>query len=305
MKTILITGGTGLVGKHLSIKLTEKGYHVTHLSRVIRKSSTFQTYYWSPEKKEIDKDAIISADYIVHLAGANIGELRWTKKRRKKIRESRINTSEMLYKNTIESRSRPQAFISASAIGYYGSTTSDQIYDENDLPGNDFLGETCLLWEEAADKFALAGIRTVKIRTGIVLTKEGGALKKLVTPIRVGLGSPIGSGNQYMPWIHIDDLTDIYIKAIEDIQMTGAYNAVSPDYITNGKFTEMIAKVLKKPFWFPNLPSFVIKIIFGKMSEMLLNGSRISASKIIKAGYEFKYPELRSALVDLLAIKNL
>lgn len=304
MKTILISGGTGLIGKHLSKKLRERGYHVSHLSRIVRNDSEFSTYYWSPEKNEIDKVAIDKADYIIQLAGANIGERRWSKERRKVIRESRINTAELLFKKSNETFFRLQAFISASAVGYYGATTSDKIFNEKDAPANDFLGETCRLWEEAADKFEQAGIRTVKIRTGIVLTRKGGALGKIVTPIKLGIGSPIGTGYQYVPWIHIDDLTNIYIKAIEDTRMNGAYNAVSPDYITNGEFNKTVAKILKKRFWFPNIPSLLLKIMFGKMSEMLLNGSRVSPDKIINAGYEFKYPELSSALINLLAISE-
>lgn len=299
MKTILISGGTGLVGRHLCEKLKEKDYQVTLLSRENHHDPDFPAYIWSPEKNEIDRTALNTADYIIHLAGANIGEQRWTKERRQAIRDSRTKTAGLLFEKIKESRFRPQVFISASAVGYYGAITSDEIFAETDAPANDFLGETCRLWEQAADRFEQLGIRTVKIRTGVVLTKNGGALEKIVTPVKLGIGSAIGTGRQYLPWIHVDDLSSIYIKAIEDTQMNGAYNAVSPDYKTNSEFIRAVARILKKPFWFPNIPTFVLKTMFGKMSEMLLNGSRISSAKIREAGFEFNYPDLDSALTNI------
>ncbi len=163
----------------------------------------------------------------------------------------------------------------------------------------DFLGETCNSWEQAADKFSGIGVRTVKIRTGVVLSKEGGALSKLLLPVKLGLASAIGTGKQYMPWIHLDDLCDIYIQAIEDQALSGAYNAVAPEPITNKEFTRKMAQALHKPFWFPNIPAFVMKMLLGEMSTMLLKGSRVSSEKIQAAGYTFQFPELESALKDV------
>jgi uncharacterized protein (TIGR01777 family) len=192
---------------------------------------------------------------------------------------------------------------SASAIGYYGTTASDKIFCETDPPANDFPGETCRLREQAADNFEKMGIRTVKIRTGIVLSKQGGVLTKMTIPTKFGIGSAIGSGRQYMPWIHIDDLCRIYVKAIEDTQMDGAYNAVAPDQPTNNDFIRTLAHVLKKPFWAPAIPSLAMKIMFGRMSSLLLEGSRVSSDKIIASGYNFLFPSLESALTDLLVKK--
>ena len=304
MSTILITGGTGVIGKNLSEKLTKKGYTVAILSRTSSQDKKIRTYAWDIDKNEIEKEAIETADYIIHLAGANRGEKRWTAKRRQLILDSRTKTGEFIFKEIKENKNKLKAFISASAVGYYGSITTDKIFSETDKPSNDFLGEVCEEWEKTADNFEKLGIRTLKIRTGIVLTEEGGALAKMVTPIKFGIGSAIGNGRQFMPWIHIDDLCDIYIKAIEDIQMNGAYNAVSPNHTTNKDFTKTVALVLNKPFWFPNVPALLLKIIFGKMSDIILNGSRVSSEKIIKTGFQFKFPNLEDALTDLLIKKS-
>lgn len=296
MEKVLITGGTGLIGKHLHKKLIEKGYEVLILSRNKNRVNKSTIFYWNPEKEEIDSEAIEKADYIIHLAGANIGEKRWTAKRKQEIVDSRVKTAELLLKTIQENNLKPKAFISASATGYYGAITTDKTFIETDTPANDFLGKTCFEWEKSADKFAETGIRTVKIRTGLVLTKKGGALEKMLLPVKLGVGSPIGSGRQFMPWIHIDDLCNIYIKAIEDTKLKGAYNAVAPEYIRNKEFIRILAKVLNKPFWFPNVPSFVLKILFGEMSQIVLKGSKVSSEKIIKAGYRFEFNELGSAL---------
>jgi len=300
MKAILISGGSGLVGRHLSKKLKEKGYCVAVLSRASRQDKDILTYAWDIDKSEIEKVAIETTDYIVHLAGANIGDRRWTNKRRQLIIDSRVKTGQLIFDKIKENKNKLKAFISASAIGYYGTITTDTIFSETDQPSNDFLGQTCCQWEQSADSFAKFGIRTVKIRTAIVLTKHGGALARMITPVKLGIGSAIGSGRQFIPWIHLDDLCGIYIKAIEDTEMNGVYNAVAPDHKTNRDFTEILARVLKKPFWFPNVPALLLKLIFGKMSEIFLNGSRVSSEKIIKAGYSFKFANLESALVDLL-----
>lgn len=303
METILITGGTGLIGKQLCKKLKEKGYRVTLLSRVSRHDADILTYTWNIDKKRIEKEAIETADYIIHLAGVNVADKRWTNKRRQLIIDSRIKSTQLIFDEIKEHKNKLKAFISASAVGYYGEITSDKIFRETDPSSDDFLGKTCQQWEQSADGFETLGIRTVKIRTGVVLTKQGGALEKMILPIKAGIGSAIGSGKQYMPWIHIDDLCNIYIKAIEDTQMNGAYNAVAPDYKTNKDFNKTLARVLKKPFWFPGIPAIVVKIAVGKMSSMLVKGSRISSDKIKAAGYDFLYPDLEKALTDLLVKK--
>ncbi len=295
---ILITGGTGLIGQELSRKLLHKGYEVSVLSRNKKTDAGIKTYHWDLLNNEIEKEAIETADYIIHLAGANIADKRWTEKRKQVIVDSRVKTAELLYNKVKKSKSRPKAFISASAVNYYGTLTSDRIFNEEDPPAGDFLGETCRKWEQAAKRFEESGVRTVIIRTGIVLSGKGGALAKMLKPVRLGLGAPIGSGRQYMPWIHIDDLCNIYIKAIEDKKMKGAFNAVAPEHTTNKEFMKTLARVHNKPFLAPNVPAAVMKILLGEMAGLLLKGSRISSHKIRSAGYKFLYPGLESALAQ-------
>ncbi len=303
MKNILITGGAGIVGKQLTKLLISKGYSVAVLSRTKQQDSTVKTYTWNIEKGEIEQEAIDSADYIIHLAGANIGEKRWTTERKQLILDSRVKSTQLIYSKINSSSHKLKAFISASATGYYGAVTTEYIFTETDPPASDFLGDTCKQWEASADAFQQSGIRTVKVRTGIVLSKEGGALEKLAMTVNTGFGSPIGSGKQYMPWIHIDDLCNIYLKAIEDQQMQGAYNAVSTEHTTNKEFIKTLATVLNKPCWFPNVPGILLKLLLGSMSVIVLEGSRVSSAKIIKAGYQFQYPNLTAALKEVLKKK--
>ncbi|HBE41029.1 MAG TPA: TIGR01777 family protein [Bacteroidales bacterium] len=300
MESILITGGSGLIGSHLSRKLKEKGYDIVLLSRTSRVNGNKNTYLWNPANNFIDPEAVCRADYIIHLAGAGIGDKRWTRKRRKEIFESRVNTAELIHKTVLDSGKNIKAFITISGSGYYGTLTSERIFNETDPPGADFLGKICMFWEQATDKFSEPGTRVVKIRTGIVLSGSGGVLSRIIPPVRYGIGSPIGTGNQYMPWIHIDDLCNIFIKAIEDQDLSGAYNAAAPEHITNRDLMKSLSKVLGKPYWFPAIPSFIMKMIFGEMSGILLEGSRVSCDKIRAAGFIFKFPELNTALRDLL-----
>ena len=300
MATILITGGTGLVGSHLRKRLVELGYDVSILGRTRKNKKSIPTYTWDWRKQDIENEAIDTADYIIHLAGANIAGKKWTVNRKQVILDSRVKTAKLLFDKVKERNRDLKAFISSSAIGYYGAITSDKIFTETDPPAIDFLGETCSLWEKSVDRFKELGVRTVKIRTGVTLTSQDGALSKMITPVKMGIGSAIGSGKQYLPWIHIDDLCGIYIKAIEDTQMNGAYNAVAPDHKTNKEFMRILAHVLKRPFLFPSVPSITLKLMFGKMSVILLTGSRVSADKIMSQGYKFLFPDLEKALDDLI-----
>jgi uncharacterized protein len=301
METVIITGGTGLIGSHLNKKLKQKGFNTALLSRKKLSPDTTPVYTWDPDKNFVDPEAISVADYIIHLAGAGLGDKQWTEKRRELILSSRIKTGELLLNKFLESGKKPKAFISASGIGYYGAITSEKIFNETDPPSNDFLGEVCRKWEEMADRFKESGIRTVKFRTGVVLTRKGGALDRMTTTVNLGLGSPLGSGKQYIPWIHIDDLCNLYVKAVEDQSMTGTWNAVSPEHASNRDFMRVLAKVLEKPFFLPAVPSFVLKILFGRMSDIILKGSRVSAGKIISSGYKFEFPDLENALKNLFS----
>lgn len=299
MATVLISGGTGLIGEHLSNRLRERGYQVAILSRSAKNDQQTLHYTWDINKGEIDKEAIAKADYIIHLAGVSVGDKRWTNNRKQQIIDSRIKSGALIFDEVKKQNKDLKAFISASAIGYYGSITSDKVFIETDPPANDFLGETCKQWEDIADKFSDTGIRSVKIRIGVVLSERGGALSKMAMPVKYRFGSALGSGRQYIPWIHMDDLIEIYIKAIKDPEMQGAYNAVAPEHITNKEFTHSLASVLKRRLWFPNIPAFVLKILYGQMSAILLEGSRVSSQKIQDAEYKFLYPGLEGALKQL------
>ncbi len=293
---ILITGGSGLIGRHLRSKLEEKGYETAVLSRKKNSERDTKTHFWDPGNRVIEEGVIEKADYIIHLAGANISEKRWTKRIKQEILDSRVETAKFLFSKVSESKTRPRAFISASAVNYYGTLTSDKIFEEDDPPSENFLGTICQKWEQSALKFEELGMRTVILRTGVVISPAGGALKKMALPVKLGLGAPIGSGRQYFPWIHIEDLCNIFIKAIEDSKIEGAYNAVAPGHITNRDVMKALADAYNRPFWAPNVPAFVMKLLFGEMADILLTGSRISAARIMEAGYEFRYTAFRDAI---------
>lgn len=292
MKNILITGGSGFVGKHLTKLLVSSGYEVSWLTRKINSNKNIPQYSWNWENKILTAEAIEKADAIIHLAGANVGARRWNAKWKKEIYDSRIKSTEFLFEFVSTHPNKLKTFIAASATGYYGCETSEKIFTESDLSGTDFLAKTCSDWETSACKFNRLGIRTTIIRTGVVLFENSQAYKKICLPIRFGLGATIGSGNQYFPWIHLDDLCNIYLKTISDEKFIGVYNAVAPEYITNSQLTKTVATQLKKPIWLPNIPPFLIKILFGEIADSLLNGSRISYENIIKAGFDFKYKSI-------------
>ena len=295
MKKVLITGGTGLIGKRLSFLLASRGYEVRILSRNDSSNSVYKTFVWNVTEQYINDSAFEGLNHIIHLAGAGIADKRWSEKRKKEIIASRVASTNLLY-NTVKRLKTPlSSFISASATGYYGSVTTETIFEEIDKPAKDFLGKVCSLWENSIFQFNEIKIRTVALRTGIVLSKDGGALKKMKTPVITALGN----GKQYMPWIHIDDLCELYIKAIQDEQFKGAFNAVSSEHISNLSFSKKISKIFNHPFLAIGAPSFILQIVFGEMSTIILNGSRISANKIKQAGFKFKFENLEKALKNL------
>ena len=306
METILITGGSGMIGRRLSELLLKKGYDVIWLSRERHIKADIPRYRWDLLKGQIDKEALEEADVIVHLAGVGIADGKWTEARKRMIVGSRVRSAQLILEKLQEMDTKVDAFISASAVGYYGSETTDKIFVEDDKPANDFLGKVCQKWEEQAELFTTElGIRSVSIRTGVVLSENSDLIKKAVLPTKFWLGAPLGKGSQYMPWIDIDDLCEIYVKAIEDETMTGAYNAVAPEYTTNAEFMKAVASVLKKPMFLPPVPEFVFKMYLGEASQIILEGSRISSQKIQDAGYDFKYNTLKDALrKNLFGRKN-
>lgn len=298
MKKVLITGGSGLVGSHLIPLLRSEGYHVVLLSRKEREEDGITTAKWDIKEGYVEEKAIEDLYAIIHLAGAGIADERWTDERKKIIIDSRVKSAELLHQKLETQAKKPEVFISASGINYYGSKTTEQVFTETDPPSADFIGRCCVEWEAAADLFS-SECRVVKLRTGVVLSGDGGALEKIAKPVKLGVGAPLGSGKQYMPYIHISDLCKMYLHALENTSVSGAYNAVNGDHQTNASLTKSIAKMLKKPLWLPNVPGFAMKLVFGELASILLGGSRASAEKIKETGFEFKYADLKSALSEI------
>ena len=301
-KNILITGGTGLVGSRLSEMLEQKGYTVSLLSRKAGEGQR-KKYVWDISSGHFDETAIKHADYIIHLAGAGVFDKRWTQAYKKEIMSSRVDSTQLLATKLATIPNSVKAIVAASAIGIYGFDTGDTLLSENSPFGEGFLAEVCKNWEAAVD--SIDGIRTIKMRIGIVLSEKGGALEQMAKPVNYFVGSPLGTGNQQVSWIHLDDMCGLLIFALENEHIKGAYNAVAPNPVTNKLLTEKIAKILKRPLWLPNIPSFMMKLIVGaEASSIILGGNNVSSKKITDSGFKFKFPDLISALTDLLQNKK-
>ncbi|PRY16445.1 hypothetical protein CLV24_101291 [Pontibacter ummariensis] len=292
---ILITGGSGLIGMRLSEMLIDQGYEVAHLSRNPDKVSTYKTFKWDVKEGSIDENAITYADYVINLAGASVAEEKWTDERKKEIINSRVETASLLYRSLKDANHHVKGFISASAIGIYGDS-GDQLMSEESTYADDFLAEVCKAWEAAVWQVHDLNIRTVIFRLGIVLSDKGGALPQMAKPVKMMAGAPLGSGKQYMSWIHIDDVCRLFVKAIEDPQFEGVYNAVSPHPVTNKEFTRELAEAMKRPLVLPKVPAFAINWMMGEMSEVILASQRVSANKLIHTGFTFEYNYLEEAL---------
>jgi len=297
-KHILLTGGSGLVGQQLTRLLLDKGYEVSHVSRRPGNNPKVSTYLWDLDKGIIDEKCIDGVDTIVHLAGAGIADKRWTNERKKELIESRTKSIGLIYALFKNKPHSVKSVISASATGYYNDR-GDELLTEDSAPSNDFLAECCIQWEQAVDQGAALGLRVLKFRTGVVLIDKGGALPKLAQPIKLGLGSPLGTGEQWIPWIHQQDVIDLYFYGIENTGLKGVYNMVAPNPVTNKQLTQAVAQYLHKPLWLPNVPAFALKLLLGEMSTIVLGSSRASAQKIEEAGFKFKYPVIEDALADI------
>jgi uncharacterized protein len=299
-KSILLTGASGLIGTRLTQLLVQKGHHVSHLGRD-KKNGRSSSFTWDVRQRKIDPNALVEVDTVINLAGAGIADKRWTAQRKKEVVESRTESVKLIYETLDKINHRVKTFISASAIGYYGVEGDEKIFVESDKPGNDFLAAVTRQWEAEADKISKLGIRIVKFRIGIVLSAKGGALQEIARPIKMFVGAPLGTGRQYLSWIHIDDLCNMLIQAVEDSSLVGAYNAVAPSPVTNEELTREIAKVLRKPLTIPKVPSLALRILLGEMADMVLKGNKVSSKRIEETGFTYQFRDLREALRELLS----
>ncbi|MDP2089855.1 MAG: TIGR01777 family oxidoreductase [Flavobacteriaceae bacterium] len=294
---VLITGASGMIAKKLATLLQQSNYEVRFLSRTKKNANQF---IWNIAAGFIDPNALKDVEHIIHLAGANISDERWSNNRKKAILESRVQSTQLLYEKIKEENISLKTFITASAVGYYGTPKENVLFTEESSNGNDFLAEVCLLWEMEAEHFAaLENVRVVKLRFGVVLDSSSGALAKMIKPIKMGFGAVLGNGQQYIPWIHLEDLCQLLLFSLKNTAMNGVYNAVAPQYLTNKELTYLLAKKLNRKICLPKIPKFVLRLILGEMASIVLKGNRISSKKLLSTGFTFNYPEIEKALDDL------
>lgn len=301
MNRILIAGGTGFVGQKLVQFLAENDFNLSVLTRKNIQSSfkNVQYYKWDIIREEIDLSAFDNVDTIINLTGVNIGEKRWTRKRKKEIIDSRVNAIQLLYKYVVNYKIPIHTFISSSAVGFYGAVTSeDVIFDEGSPNGNDFLGMVCREWEISAQLFAEIKSRVIILRKGIVLGK-GGVYQKMAPLAKWGINTSLGSGQQYMPWIDINDLIQLYSFLLENRNLEGVFNAVSTEYITMNDFSKSLLRSFNRKSFLPNIPAFIVRALFGEMALMLLEGTRVSNEKIKDVGFCFQNEYLLESLTKL------
>ena len=312
MATVLISGGTGMIGNRLSQHLIERGYTIIILSRDKNKSSKNANLlysHWDVEKNIIDSEVVRKSDHIVHLAGAGVMDKKWTEAYKKIILSSRTKSAELIINCLKNNDHHVKSFVSASAIGLYGADekkiNTGKGFTETDLAADDFLGKTVLLWEASTDPVALLGIRLVKLRTGIVLSNDGGALNEYKMPLRFGVAPVLGNGKQIISWIHIDDLCRMYCEAIENIYLNGSYNAVAPHPVSQKTLIVGLAQKLRNNFFTAvYIPAFLLKLRFGKRSIEILKSAWVSSKKVTSTGFTFLYPTIDAALNELAADKK-
>lgn len=295
---VLITGGSGMLGSAITKKLISENISVVHLTRNKSSKHDIKNYEWDWEKNKIDDNCFKDVTDIIHLAGAGIAEKPWTSKRKKEIVKSRVLTARLILKRLKELNHPLNSFTSASGVGYYGAITNNKTHEETDSSYPDFISDCCVQWENAVDQFSEI-TRTTKLRLGIILDKNDGAVAKIAGIIKKNIGAPIGSGKQFMPWIHLDDAVGLFLHALKNKSISGTYNAVATEHINNKFFTETLAEKLNKKLRLPNVPSFILKLIYGELADILLEGVKVNNEKILASGYSFKHNKLSEALEDI------
>ena len=295
---VAVTGSSGLIGSSLVSYLSKKDIVV---SKILRENPEDDDISWKPENGDWDSDFTGGVDGIVHLAGENVASGRWTKAKKEKIRNSRIEGTKRLCEHILKLPTPPSVLVCASAIGYYGNR-GVEFLNEGSSRGSGFLPDVCLGWEEAAESVSKAGIRVVNVRFGIVLSKDGGALAKMMTPFKIGMGGKIGSGTQYMSWIAMDDVTSAIYHTLITESLKGPVNVTAPNPVTNKEFTNTLGEVLKRPAVVP-IPAFAAKLAFGEMAnDLLLASTKVAPKRLSDSGYKFQYPELENALKHVLDV---
>lgn len=302
-KTIIITGATGLIGKKLVKSLYDRNDEVIVFSRDIKKAKSIlpsvkEFVEWNYQKPEQWKSNLENSDTVVHLAGINLFSKRWSENFKREIIESREVSSRNIAEAINSCSNKPEILISASGIGYYGDC-GDKILNEESPSGNDFLADVCKVWESETRKVELSGVRSVQIRTGVVLSTEDGALKQMLPPFKFFIGGPLGSGKQWVSWIHIEDIVGIYIQAIDNKNLLGAVNAASPNPVKMKEFSKALGKILNRPSLLP-VPKFILRFVVGEAAEVVTASQRVISNKLIQSGYQFKFTNLEAAFRDLL-----
>ena len=303
---VLITGATGLIGSKLTDLCLERKISVNYLTTSkdkIENKSNYKGYYWNAKTKEIDEEAFEGVDTIVHLAGATISK-RWTDSYKKDIMESRTHTANLIFDTLKKIDHSIGHFVSASGISIYPNSKTKLYTEESKEVDDTFLAEVVVAWEAAADQFKTLSMEVSKIRTGVVLSKKDGALEKFVQPVKAGFGAPLGTGKQWLSWIHVDDLANIYLETIEK-EWEGTYNAVAPNPVTNKKMIQKIADKLDKTLWLPDIPGFVLKLVLGEMAVLVLEGQLVSSSKLEKNGFKYSFHNIENALDNLFKRKGI
>jgi len=295
---VLITGGSGLIGSHLSRQLLSQNYDVIWLTRRNIEVSGIETIQWDPASGTLAKNLPDKPTIVINLAGENLSKKRWTQRQKDLILTSRTNSLHALYRLVENNPNQFIRFISTSAIGYYGTFSDDQILDEESPAGNDFLADTCVSWERAIQAFTKYSMPLTWIRTGVVLSRHGGVLKVMSDAMPMGLTTHLGRGNQWVPWIHVEDLCNIFIHLINNPSLTGPFNAVAPEGVRNKALVKAWAKQLGKRYVKVGIPGFILRLGLGEMASLSLKGTRISSNKIQQTGFRFNFPELDPALLS-------
>ncbi len=304
---IIVTGGTGFIGKELVRHLLEANHSIVVLTRRIpermNRINNLRYLHWDGKSDGVWTDEIEGADVIINLAGESIGTKRWSKKQKEKILSSRIDSTKAIVQAISRATRKPEVLINASAVGYYGNINEEVDVTESFPGGEGFLAMVVDSWEREALKVLEFGTRVVTLRTGVVLSETGGALKKMILPFKFFVGGPIGSGKQWFPWIHVDDLIGVILYTIKNFDVVGPLNVTAPQSITMKQFCSVLGEVMNRPSWIP-VPAFVLKMLFGEMSEMILTGQRVVPSRLIENGFQFKYSNLDEALQSIFQKNN-